>query len=98
MTPGSYSGKGRPRKYGIEHKLANLLKTSTPQLITIYTYGKLVRVAAVTRDMWLRDIHQRIRVVVVEGIHEPIILISTDLTLSAAEIIEIYGSRFSIEL
>jgi hypothetical protein len=96
--PGPYSGKGRPRKYGIEHKLANLLKTSTPQLITVYTYGKLVRVAAVTRDMWLRDIHQKVRVVVVEGIHEPIILISTDLTLSAAEIIEIYSSRFSIEL
>jgi hypothetical protein len=96
--PGPYPGKGRPRKYGIEHKLANLLRTSTPQLITVYTYGKLVRVAAVTRDMWLRDIPQKVRVIVLEGIHEPIILISTDLTLSAAEIIEIYSSRFSIEL
>jgi hypothetical protein len=79
--PGPYSGNGRPRKYGIEHKLANLLRISKPQLITVYTYGKLVRVAAVTRDMWLRDIPQKVRVVVVEGIHEPIILISTDLTV-----------------
>jgi len=96
--PGTYSGKGRPRKYGTEHKLANLLKTFTPQLMTIHTYGKLSRVVAVTRDMWLRDIPQKVRVVVLEGIYEPIIFISTDLTLSAEEIIEIYSSRFSIEL
>jgi hypothetical protein len=96
--PAPYSGRGRPRKYGTEYKLANLLKTFTPQLITVYTYGKLVRVVVVTRDIWLRDIQQKVRVVVVEGTHEPIILISTDLTLSAAEIIEIYSSRFSIEL
>lgn len=48
--------------------------------------------------MWLRDITQKVRVVVIEGIHEPIILISTDLTLSPEEIIEIYSSRFSIEI
>ena len=96
--PEPYSGRGRPRKYGTEYKLGDLLKTFTPQLITVYTYGKLVQVAAVTRDMWLRDIPQKVRVVVLEGIHNPIILISTDLTLSAEEIIEIYSSRFSIEL
>lgn len=96
--PKPYSGRGRPRKHGTEYKLADLLKTFTPQLITVYTYGKLARVAAVTRDMWLRDIPQKVRVVVLEGIYEPIILISTDLTLSAEEIIEIYSSRFSIEL
>ena len=39
-----------------------------------------------------------VRVVVLEGAKEPYILVSTDLTLSALQIIEIYGARFSIEL
>ena len=49
------------------------------------------------RDVWLRDLKQKVRVVVVEGIKEPMIFLSTDLSLSAAQILEIYGARFSIE-
>lgn len=96
--PLPYSGKGRPRKYGEQWKLADLLKVFPAESITVNIYGKLAQVAAVTRDMWLRDIPQKVRVVVVEGICQPIILISTDLTLEASEIIEIYASRFSIEI
>jgi len=33
-----------------------------------------------------------------KGIKKPIILIATDLTLTIAQIIEIYGSRFTIEI
>ena len=90
--------RGRPRKYGTQHKLAVLLKTFTPKLILVHTYGHLSRVAAVTRDMYLRDIKQKVRIVVVESNREPVILVSTDMTLSSAEIIEIYSSRFSIEI
>lgn len=96
--PEPYSGKGRPRKYGKEWKLANLIKTFSSQLIQVHIYGKAVQVACVKRDMWLRNISQKVRVVVVEGIREPVIFISTDLTLKAAEVIEIYSSRFSIEI
>ena len=46
----------------------------------------------------LRDVAQKVRVVVLEGVKEPVILVSTDLSLSALQIIEIYGARFSIEL
>jgi len=96
--PLPYSGKGRPRKYGKQWKLADLLKVFPAESVTVNVYGKMVQVAAVTRDMWLRDIPQKVRVVVVEGVYKPIILISTDLTLTAKEIIEIYSSRFSIEI
>jgi len=89
---------GRPREYGIEYNLAGLLKIFTPQHVLVYTYGQLSHVSVVTRDMWLRDIKEKVRVVILEGVSEPIILISTDMTLSAAEIIEIYSSRFSIEI
>jgi hypothetical protein len=35
---------------------------------------------------------------VLEGAKEPISLVSTALALSALQIIELYGARFSIEL
>jgi hypothetical protein len=90
--------RGRPKKYGIQHKLSNFLNAFTPELILVHVYGQLSRVAVVTRDMWLRDINQKVRVVIVQSNKDPIILVSTDLTLSSAEIIEIYSSRFSIEI
>jgi len=36
--------------------------------------------------------------VVVKGIKNPVLFVSTDLSLSAKAIIEIYSSRFSIEI
>jgi len=95
--PGAYSGKGRPRKYGKQWKLANLLK-SFSQEINVNIYGKSVYATAAVRDMWLRNIPQKVRVVVVKTAGVPIIFMSTDMTLTAAQIIEIYSSRFSIEI
>ena len=61
-------------------------------------YGKLVQVEAVERFVFIRSFPPKVKVVVAKGIKEPIIFLSTDLTLSAVQIIEIYGARFSIEL
>jgi hypothetical protein len=55
-------------------------------------------VVFVVRDVWLREVAQKVRGVVLEGAKEPILLVSTDLALSALQIIELYGARFSIEL
>ena len=96
--PPEYSGSGRPRKYGKQWKLANLLKELKPEFVTVTIYGKTSRVAAVTRDVWLRNINKKVRVVVVKGKKEPLSLLCTDLTLQAAQIIEIYAARFSIEI
>jgi len=99
--PQAFAGKrkrGRPRKYGIQHKLSNLLNTFTPKTVLVHVYGQLSQVAVLTRDMWLRDIKQKVRVVVVQTNGETVILVSTDRTLSPEEIIEIYSSRFSIEI
>lgn len=60
----------------------------------IHLYGKKVEVRAVSRILQLRNF----KVVVVEGVKEPILLLSTDISLTAAQIIEIYGARFRIEL
>jgi hypothetical protein len=46
----------------------------------------------------LRDIDRKVKVVVVEGLKKPIILVSTDLALTMTQVIEIYGARFTIEI
>jgi DDE superfamily endonuclease len=90
--------RGRPPQYGRKWTLASLLTAQTPSRERLTLYGKLTEVVFVVRDVWLRDVAQQVRVVVLAGVKEPILLVSTDLTLSALQIIEIYGARFSIEL
>ena len=48
--------------------------------------------------LWIRGVCEKVRIVVIKGTRSPIIFISTDLCLSAKEIIEIYSARFSIEI
>jgi hypothetical protein len=92
------SKRGRKPHYGSKWTLASLLTTETSTRERLTLYGTLTEVVFVGRDVWLRDVAQKVRVVVLEGAKEPIILVSTDLALSALQIIEIYGARFSIEL
>jgi len=75
-----------------------LLTAATPTRARLTLYGKLTEVVFVVRDVWLRDVAQKVRVVVLEGAKKPLLLLSTDLTLSPVQIIEIYAARFSIEL
>lgn len=90
--------RGRKPRYGRKWMLASLLTVETPTRERLTLYGKLTQVVFVVRDVWLRDVAQKVRVVVLEGAKEPLILVSTDLALSALQIIESYGARFSIEL
>ena len=92
------SKRGRKPRYGRKWTLATLLTAATPTRERLTLYGKLTEVRCVVRDVWLREVAQKVRVVVLEGSKEPILLVSTDLALSALQIIEIYGARFSIEL
>src|SRR5262245_32533996 len=92
------SKRGRKPRYGRQWPLASLLTAETPTQERLTLYGKVTEVIFVVRDVWLRDVAQKVRVVVLEGAKEPILLVSTDLALSALQIIEIYGARFSIEL
>jgi hypothetical protein len=90
--------RGRKPRHGCKWTLASLLSAQTPTRGRLTLYGKLTEVVFVTRDVWLRDVVQKVRVVVLEGAKEPLILVSMDLSLSALQIIEIYGARFSIAL
>lgn len=85
-------------KRGKKWKLADLLTQLPTRMVTVELYGQTVRLEAVCRTLWLRDFNQKVKVVVVTGIKRPILLFSTDVGLSMAQIIEIYGARFTIEL
>jgi hypothetical protein len=85
-------------KRGKKWKLAQLLDHLPAETASVHLYGQLIKVRAVCREVWLRDINRKLKVVVVEGLKEPILLLSTDLALSIAQIIEIYGARFTIEI
>jgi hypothetical protein len=90
--------RGRKPRDGRKWPLASLLTAVTPTRARLTLYGKLTAVVFVVRDVWLRDVTQKVRVVVLEGAKEPLLLVSTALGLSALQIIEIYGARFSLEL
>jgi DDE superfamily endonuclease len=98
LEPAPPGKRGRKPRHGRKWTLASLLTAETPTRDRLSLYGKLTEVVFAVRDVWLRDVAQKVRVVVLEGAKEPFIFVSTDLTLSALQIIEIYGARFSIEL
>lgn len=88
----------KPQK-GKKWKIASLLKAFPRQSVSVETYGQRRTLQVVTRELWIKDVLlQKVRVVVVETLAEPLILLSTDLTLSAQQIIEIYAMRFPLEL
>jgi hypothetical protein len=90
--------RGRPRKKGRVWQLATLVRTEPLTERTVTIYGKQKRVQVVGREVWLRDVTCKVRVVVIATTGEPILLVSTDLTLPPAAIIELYAARFPLEL
>ncbi len=94
-----YCGRGRRPKRGKHWKLAALWQEAgLRETITAHLYGKAVEVSVVVRDLWLRDVDEKIRVVIVEGVQRPYLLACTDLSLTASQILELYAARFSLEL
>lgn len=85
-------------KQGKKWKLAHLLAVFPTEAVPVHLYGQDVVVQAICRPLRLRGFNQKVKVVVMAGLKKPIILFSTDLSLSPAQIIEIYGARFTIEL
>ena len=93
--------KGRPAKYGKKIKLATLLKdVDRLQEAPSPVYGeKGVTLRFRTADLLWRPVGILVRfVVVLHPQRGAILLLSTDLTLPALDVIRIYGLRFKIEV
>jgi len=91
---------GRPRKYGVRLGACAELAAPMRAHATAYTiplYGKLREVMAASRVCLLKTLKCPVRVVWVYRKTRVVALVTTDLTLSVAEIIEYYGARWKIE-
>lgn len=94
-------GRGRPRKYGKKIALRNFFNDpSTMQKALSPIYGeKKVMISYRTIDLIWKSVGILVRfVIVIHPTRGKIILLSTDLSLSAIEIIRNYGLRFKIEV
>jgi hypothetical protein len=91
---------GRPRRYGKKVKLRHLFKDHcvTEQAASPVYGEKGVSIRYGVHDLLWRPIGQLVRfVIVIHPTRGRFILMSTDLSLNAVEIIRLYGLRFKIE-
>jgi hypothetical protein len=100
--PPGQKPKGRPRtkpRQGRKWKLAQLLTACPMVSVTVVLYGHLHTLQIVTRDVWIREVTvQKVRVVVIKTKGQPILLLSTDLTLCPELILQVYALRCALEL
>ena len=100
MKPVPKTTRGRPAKRGKAVKLRDCFSNEASSFIKakVMMYGKVQEVEYLVKDLlWGQKLYRELRFVLVkyDGIES--ILVSTDLSLSAETIIEIYALRFKIE-
>jgi len=98
--PPKTGAPGRPRKYGLKLKLMALFETKAEafEQATIELYGRCKTVSFLRIDLIWKPVGEQIRFVLVIDGSEKFILMSSDLTLSAPDIIRAYSYRFKIEV
>jgi len=96
--PPKVKKRGQPRIYGDKIKLYNLFADMTKFTKTkMVLYGKEANVSYLCLDLIWRPVKKRVRFVAVETEWGRIVFMSSDLTLTAEEIITVYCLRFKIE-
>ena len=91
---------GRPRKYGARLgsvKAMALAQWPRAQTYSLNLYGRVRDVVAAEQVAMLKTLRCQVRVVWVFRRTQWIAPVTTDLTLTVAQIIEIYGARWKIE-
>ena len=91
---------GRPRKYGARlGNAADLAERMRPQAnsYTLHVYGRLREILAAEQVVMLKTLRCPVRVVWVYRKTQWLALMTTDLTLSVAQIVEYYAARWKIE-
>jgi hypothetical protein len=99
--PLKYSGRGRRRKKGKEVKLLGLFdsKANEFQQLQVKIYNDIKTVSCMCIDLlWGKGLYQKLRFVLVIMDGRKNILVSTNLALTAMQIIQLYSWRFKIEV
>jgi uncharacterized membrane protein len=98
--PAETGGRGRPRKYGPKLKLMALFESRTAafEQTVIELYGCCKTVSFLCLDLIWKPVGEKIRFVLVMDGDERFILMCSDLTLSAPDILRAYSLRFKIEV
>jgi hypothetical protein len=93
-------GRGRPRIYGKKLALMALFETraSAFEQTAIELYGCCKTVSFLCLDLVWKPVGEKIRFILVVDGSEQFILMCSDLTLSALDIIRAYSYRFKIEV
>jgi hypothetical protein len=92
--------RGRPKLYGKKIRVNSLLADhKSMEEATVDVYGEAgVKIRYCMRDLMWRPVGRLVRfVAVIHPTRGTILLMSTDLTLGALDVISIYGLRFKIE-
>jgi hypothetical protein len=92
--------RGRPRKYGAKIKLMQVFKAKAENFehATIELYGKPKSLYFLCLDLIWKPLGEKIRFVLVADGAERFILMCSDLTLAAPDVIRAYSYRFKIEV
>jgi hypothetical protein len=101
LDPPPKTGRaGRPRKYGAKLKLMDLFETMSEHFeeISVDIYGQCEDVSFLCLDLIWRPIKEKVRFVLVRDGSDYLILMCSDLALSAHDIICAYSYRFKIEV
>jgi hypothetical protein len=98
--PAKTGGRGRPRKYGRKLKLMGLFDSRAAgfEQTAIELYGCCKTVSFLCLDLIWKPVGEKIRFVLVVDGAERFILMCSDLTLSAPDIVRAYSFRFKIEV
>jgi hypothetical protein len=98
--PPKTGGRGRPRKYGAKLNLMDLFEAMAEafEQTTIELYGQCKTVSFLCLDLIWKPIGEKVRFVLVCDGSERFILMCSDLSLSAPDIIRAYSYRFKIEV
>ena len=98
--PPKTGARGRPRKYGAKLNLMDLFETMAVgfEQTTIEIYGQYETVSFLCLDLIWKPIGEKLRFVLVCDGSERFILMCSDLSLSAADIIRTYSYRFKVEV
>jgi len=92
--------RGRPRRYGCKHQLGRMFEEAQDcfKSTAIELYGQRKTISYLCLDLIWKPVQEKVRFVLVRDGKEQFILMCSDLTMAAPDVILAYGFRFKIEV